>query len=631
MVENARSLDKSKTKEQLIYDLQSLRQKTTDSDRLLNDILAMYKEAPIGLCVFDQKLRFRHINNWLAEINGVPAEEHLGHSIFEILPDVAQGIEQQLLRVFETGDPIIGGKVEAETPAHPGIKMVYQHSYYPLKLDGTTVVGVSCVVEDITKRIRAEQELHEVLNDLEDRVEKRTRQFKNANTRLQEEIRERKKSEELLAHQANHDALTELVNRREFERRAEGLLSSSKHNGDNHVLCFMDLDQFKVVNDTCNHDAGDEILRQVSSVLAGKMRKRDTLARLGGDEFGILMEHCSLQHAYRVVKTLQMALQDYQFIWGKHKFKIGLSIGMVDITKDTNTIAEALKQADGACYLSKEQGRGRINIYRSEDAGLIRRQAETRMVEKLYRAIEENQLHLYAQPILPLDGSSEVHHEILLRMRDEEENVLSPSDFLSAAERYSLMVILDLWVIERCFNCLENNTDFQKSNNFCSINLSGQSLTDLRILILIKEKLRETGVQGNKICFEITETSAISNLNEAVKFISTLKKLGCRFALDDFGSGLSSFAYLKKLPVDFIKIDGAFVKNIANDPVDCSIVKSINEIGHLMGKRTIAEGVEDEEALEMLTEIGVDYIQGFFVGHPSPIGASTWIDNRCPS
>jgi len=755
MAENAKCLDKSKTKGQLIRDLQSLRQNTADSDRLLNDILAMYKEVPIGLCVFDHNLRFRHINSWLAEINGVSAEEHLGHSIFEILPDVAQGVEQQLLQVLETGVPITGGTVEAETPAHPGIKMVYQHNYYPLKSDNTTIVGVSCVVENVTDRIRAEQELHKVLNGLEDRIAKRTHQLNNTNTLLLKEISERKKTEnllkrnekkfrtvlesaydgiimlkadgkfelvnekllqmsgymrdeligqpveilipekssdqvqarkkhfnkiesrkidtgmdlhllckdgkilpvdislssievdgevttiavirdiserkksvELLVHQANHDALTGLINRREFERRAEHLLSSCKHNKDKHVLCFMDLDQFKLVNDTCNHAAGDEMLRQISSLLANMIRNRDTLARLGGDEFGLLMEHCSLQNAYRVSKALQVAIQDYQFIWNKHKFKIGVSIGIVAITKDTRTIAETIKQADEACYLSKEQGRNCINIYQSGDAELVRHQIETQLIECLYQSIEENLFFLYAQPILSLDGNADEHHEVLLRMQDEKGNIISPRDFLPVAERYSLMVKIDLWVIENIFNLLSSNILFQTHNDFCSVNLSGQSLTDLEILRLITKKLSETGIPGNKICFEITETTAIKNLNAAVKFISTLKNLGCRFALDDFGSGLSSFAYLKILPVDFIKIDGIFIKNIATDSIDYSMVKSINEISHLMDKETVAKGVENEDTLEKLTEIGVDYIQGYIVGNPSPIGATTWIDNK---
>jgi len=323
-----------------------------------------------------------------------------------------------------------------------------------------------------------------------------------------------------------------------------------------------------------------------------------------------------------------VAIQDYQFIWNKHKFKIGESIGIVAITKDTRTIAETIKQADEACYLSKEQGRNCINIYQSGDAELVRHQIETQLIECLYQSIEENLFFLYAQPILSLDGNADEHHEVLLRMQDEKGNIISPRDFLPVAERYSLMVKIDLWVIENIFNLLSSNILFQTHNDFCSVNLSGQSLTDLEILRLITKKLSETGIPGNKICFEITETTAIKNLNAAVKFISTLKNLGCRFALDDFGSGLSSFAYLKILPVDFIKIDGIFIKNIATDSIDYSMVKSINEISHLMDKETVAKGVENEDTLEKLTEIGVDYIQGYIVGNPSPIGATTWIDNK---
>lgn len=429
----------------------------------------------------------------------------------------------------------------------------------------------------------------------------------------------RKQTEAQLTFHASHDALTGLVNRREFERRTERLLLTVRQDKDNHALCFMDLDQFKVINDTCGHTAGDEMLRQLSSALQRVVRKRDTLARLGGDEFGVLMEHCSLDDAHRVATSLQKAIQDYQFAWEGRSFKVGVSIGLVPITESTPNLTLLLRDADAACYMAKDKGRNRIHVYRAEDAESALRHGEMQWVARLSHALEEDRFCLYAQAIVPLDGSKESHYEFLLRMIDEKGEVIPPGAFLPAAERYNLISKIDHWVIEKSFGLMSDNPAFLKQINFCSINLSGQSLTDPEILKFILSLLDNSEFQGEKICFEITETAAISNLNMATKFISTLKKLGCRFALDDFGSGLSSFAYLKNLPVDYLKIDGMFVKDIVDDPIDHAMVKSINEIGHVMGMKTIAEFVENDVIKGMLKEIGVNYAQGYGIGKPQPI------------
>jgi diguanylate cyclase (GGDEF)-like protein/PAS domain S-box-containing protein len=439
---------------------------------------------------------------------------------------------------------------------------------------------------------------------------------------ITQDITETKRAERKLNYQASHDNLTGLINRQEFERRAEGLLSTINIDQEEHVLCFMDLDQFKVVNDTCGHIAGDEMLRQLSSILNTAVRKRDTLARLGGDEFGVLMEHCSIEDAHRVASSIQNAIQDYQFSWEERIFKVSVSIGLVAFNETTPNFTELLKNADAACYLSKEAGRNRIHIYNAEDRESVKRQGEMQWVERINRALEQERFILYAQPIESFSSNSRKHFEFLIRMIDESGETVAPGAFLPAAERYNLMSRIDKWVINNTFKLINENTVSINDIEFFSINISGQSITDPEILKLIIKKLDESNINGNKFCFEITETAAISNLSTALKFINSLKAKGCRFALDDFGSGLSSFGYLKKLPVDYLKIDGMFVKDIVDDPIDHAMVKSINEIGHVMGMKTIAEFVENDMIKGMLKEIGVDYVQGYGVGKPEPLEKS---------
>ncbi|GEM_PF-928808 len=434
------------------------------------------------------------------------------------------------------------------------------------------------------------------------------------------DITERKKAEIKLTHQASHDSLTGLINRREFERRTQRLLSSIKNDNTKHALCFMDLDQFKVVNDTCGHSAGDELLRQLTSALQSTVRHRDTLARLGGDEFGVLMEHCSLDQAYRVAAAILKGVQDYQFSWEGHSFKIGVSLGLVEITEDTTNLSEILMHADAACYAAKDSGRNRIHVYRPDDTNLVQRQGEMQWVARIHQALNENKFCLYAQTILSLrDDVPGNHYELLIRMTNDDGNIIPPGAFLPAAERYNVISKIDRWVIETAFSQLENNPNFMQKMNFFSINLSGQSLAEQDFLDFVLTTMDKSTIDAEKICFEITETAAIANLGIAVKFISTLKTRGCLFALDDFGSGLSSFGYLKNLQVDYLKIDGMFVKDIVDDPIDYAMVKSINEIGQVMGLQTIAEFVENDKITGLLSEIGVNYVQGYGVGKPKAL------------
>jgi diguanylate cyclase (GGDEF)-like protein/hemerythrin-like metal-binding protein/PAS domain S-box-containing protein len=424
---------------------------------------------------------------------------------------------------------------------------------------------------------------------------------------------------EKISYQASHDSLTGLINRQEFERRVTRLLSTVEPDKHEHALCFMDLDQFKVVNDTCGHQAGDELLRQLSSLLQNVVRKRDTLGRLGGDEFGVLMEHCSLKNAQRLAESLQKVVHEFQFRWQEHAFKIGVSIGLVSINETVPNMTELMQKADAACYVAKDLGRNRIHVYHDKDENLVKRHGEMLWVERIQKALEKDRFCLYAQPIVPLDNNNnEKHYELLLRMENNKGELFSPSAYLPAAERYDLISQLDNWVIETAFKLLAEHPVFLSQVESIAINLSGHSLSKYETLNFITSQLDKYQIEGSKICFEITETAAISNLSNATRFISKLKKLNCRFSLDDFGSGLSSFGYLKSLPVDYLKIDGMFVKNIVSDSIDHAMVKSINEIGHVMNMKTIAEFVENDEIKGMVREIGIDYGQGFGIGKPLP-------------
>jgi diguanylate cyclase (GGDEF)-like protein/PAS domain S-box-containing protein len=435
---------------------------------------------------------------------------------------------------------------------------------------------------------------------------------------IQDDVTHEYELTEKLSYQASHDVLTGLINRHEFERRIERLLATLKQEPGIHALCFMDLDQFKVVNDTCGHAAGDELLRQLSTLLQNTVRHRDTLARLGGDEFGILMEHCSLDDAHRVANSILQAVQDFQFSWDDYSFKLGVSIGLVSIADTSPNLTELLKHADAACYVAKDNGRNRIHVHDIDDSEIAQRHGEMQWVTRINKALQENRFCLYAQVIVPLSDNNAKHYEFLIRMIDEQGKTIPPGAFLPSAERYNLITKLDYWVIEAVFELLENNPEFLKQVDFCSINLSGQSLTDMSFQDHVVEKFTRTSIPPGKICFEITETAAITNLSTASLFIAKMKVLGCQFALDDFGSGLSSFGYLKNLTVDYLKIDGMFVKNIVDDPIDRAMVKSINEIGQVMGMKTIAEFVENDAIQDILLDIGVNFAQGYGLGKPIP-------------
>ncbi|MCF6338185.1 MAG: EAL domain-containing protein [Gammaproteobacteria bacterium] len=426
-------------------------------------------------------------------------------------------------------------------------------------------------------------------------------------------------AEATIHHLAYHDQLTGLVNRNEFDRHLNNALDSAKCNNLSHVLLYLDLDQFKVINDTCGHQAGDELLSQLALLLREEVRGNDILARLGGDEFGLLLENCPLDKAKVIAEDLRELVSDFRFVWRDKSFSIGVSIGMAKITKDAQGADEVLGAADIACYAAKDMGRDRVHVYKDDDSELLRRQTEMQWVSRIKDALEEGRFVLHQQQMRSLsrlNGTIQCA-EFLVRMLDEQDNIIMPGAFIPAAERYGIMPLLDRWVVRSAIAYLaENLSENEKNDSIFFINLSGGSLSDNDFSTYIRQQITHYNIPPELLCFEITETAAISNLSEAVKFINEVRGFGCQFALDDFGSGLSSFSYLKTLPVDYLKIDGSFVRDIEIDPMNFAIVQAINEIGHVAGLHTIAEFVENEKTLESLRGIGVDFVQGYCIARP---------------
>jgi diguanylate cyclase (GGDEF)-like protein/PAS domain S-box-containing protein len=552
------------------------------SEEALNDsekkFYGLLENDPDGMLIVNEKGTIEIVNKQLEMLTGYTPEELIGEKVEVLIPERFK--DHELHRNEYMADPhlrYMGEGIELFVQRRDGSEFPAEISLCPL--DTKKGLNVSVSIRDVS---------------------------------------ERKKIDELVSYQANHDALTGLVNRQEFERRTERLLSTVKQDKGVHALCYLDLDQFKVVNDTFGHTAGDEMLRQVSSLLSKTIRHRDTLARLGGDEFGVLMEHCPFDDAHKVTTSILTAINDFQFEWEGQLFRVSVSIGLVAISEKTASLTKLLRDAETACYVAKDKGRNCIHVSQVEDVETAQRHGEMQWVAHINQALEEDRFCLYAQAIEPLDGSTGKHYELLIRMVDCKGKIIPPGSFLPAAERYNLIEQLDRWVIKKAFNYLAENSEFLQQDDFISINLSGLSLARNDFLGFIINQFEKTGINSEKVCLEITETAAISNLGTAMKFISTLKVFGCSFALDDFGSGLSSFGYLKNLPVDYLKIDGMFVKDIVDDPIDFAMVESINTIGQVMGMKTIAEFVENDDIKSMLKDIGVNYAQGYGIDKPKP-------------
>ena len=434
-----------------------------------------------------------------------------------------------------------------------------------------------------------------------------------------------------LAHQASRDELTGLLNRREFERQLGDLLAIDFAARGRHAIMYLDLDQLKIVNDRGGHAAGDQLIRQLGALLQQRVRKGDVLARLGGDEFGVILKDCGAENAARIAETMREMIFETRFIWEGRSFSTGISIGLITELEHFTSVSDLMKVADAACFIAKEKGRNRVHLYCADDYELSLRHREIEWFARIEDAFDQHRFCLHAQRIVPAasDDERKQHVEILLRMLDAEGNLIAPMSFIPAAERYNLMPKIDRWVIGTAFSILAGafSLGVDRGGVTCAINISGASLEDELFFDFIVEQQRRTAVPFSAICFEITETAAISNLPKAAEFIIRLRSVGCSFSLDDFGAGMASFGYLKHLPVDFLKIDGSFVKDMMNNPIDFAMVESINHIGHVMHKKTIAEFVENDSIFCALQKMGVDYAQGFGIGKPEPFHAQYLLDN----
>jgi diguanylate cyclase (GGDEF)-like protein/PAS domain S-box-containing protein len=526
-----------------------------------------------------------YLNPVAEALTGWTTQEAMGlplSSVFHIVNEMTDEIAPNPVELVLHSEKISGLAESTSLIQRGGTRIPIEDSAAPIRDAQGTLLGVVLVFHDVTQARKMAAEM---------------------------------------THQATHDALTGLINRREFERRLERAIDSGKHQDAQHSMLYLDLDQFKIVNDTCGHVAGDELLRQLTAVMQEKLRKGDTLARLGGDEFGVLLENCSTEPANRIADLLRRTVGEFHFTWLDKTFPIGVSIGLVTFSNGGVALADILRMADAACYVAKDTGRNRIHVYTPGDKEVAQRSGEMGWISRIQKALDEQRLVLYSQKILALGSTPDAgeHYEVLLRMHDEEGVLIPPMAFIPAAERYGLMPLLDRWVIQTAFALQAQRQALGTPLGTCAINLSGTTICDDYFLEFVKDQFARHHVAPQSICFEVTETAAITNLSQAATLIRDLKALGCRFALDDFGSGMSSFAYLKYLPVDYLKIDGAFVKNMLDDPIDYAMVESINHIGHVMGIETIAEFAENEGIVNALQKIGVNFAQGYGVEVPRPI------------
>jgi diguanylate cyclase (GGDEF)-like protein len=422
--------------------------------------------------------------------------------------------------------------------------------------------------------------------------------------------------------QAHHDALTSLCNRTEFENRLQYVIDKAKQKNTEHALCFLDLDQFKIINDTCGHKAGDQMLIKLSQLIQGKIREHDTLGRLGGDEFGLLIEKCSLSKAIEIAEGLVNLVKKYEFAWEGRTFRVGVSIGLVHITNRSRDATALMSEADIACYAAKDMGRNRVHVHAFNDEHVKKIHQELSWVADIETSIKDQRFKLYAQPIVPVDPSMKTRSmfEILLRLKDDAGNIISPGAYIPAAERFGLMRAVDIWVAAEVIKEIEiihKRGDYETPLAF--INLSANSIIDKGFCDYILTLIKDHDIPDNSICFEITETAAIKNIEQAKDFMLHLKKANCLFALDDFGTGMASFSYLKNLPVDYLKIDGSFVNKMDENTVDQAMVAAIHQIGQVMSIQTIAEHVENEASMANLKNIGIAYAQGYHICKPMPL------------
>ena len=538
----------------------------------------LFEHLPVVAFALGPNLEIRQANRLAAEIFGCARTELMARSFLDFCaPDERAMAEQTLLGAFVQPGRPLSWEIEHRAPGGETFRMRQHGRVAPHA--GGNVLLLTC--EDITQTDRQRQ---------------------------------------AYSYQSTHDELTGLANRKTLEARLQRVLESAHSEATEHALAILDIDQFRVINETLGHDAGDELLRQVARLLEATGRKRDTLARIGGDDYAWLLEDCPLREATLGLETARSAVEACEFEWLGRRMPVSVSIGVVRLDRFCDSPLSAMGMADAACYAARDAGRNRVHVYEFDDEKAVSRHSQMRWVTRINDALRDNRFELCLQRILPLvdEGLGE-HYEVLVRMRDERGEMILPGQFLPAAERYHLAGRIDRWVVGNTLDWLKANPGVLERLKLCAINLSGQSLGNDRMLAYILERLERTGVPPQKLCFEVTETAAVADIMQATRFMNILRSRGCSFSLDDFGSGFSSFGYLKHLPVDILKIDGSFVREIAHSSVDLAMVKSINEMGHLLGKKTVAEFVEDEVALDLLRVVKVDYVQGYAFGRPIPM------------
>jgi diguanylate cyclase (GGDEF)-like protein/PAS domain S-box-containing protein len=536
-----------------------------------------------GVITTDREGRIEYLNPVAEQLSGWRGAEARGATIMNVLrlrDEVTHNeIENPLLRCLRE-DKVINFGEHSVLINRLGQEIAIQDSAAPIRDRNGRTVGAVVVFRDVTKE----------------------RRLKRA-----------------LSFQASHDALTGLINRREFDNRLQAALQGARDGEGTHALLYVDLDQFKVVNDTCGHSAGDRLLRDVTALLQQQVRSADVIARLGGDEFGILVQHCSIEQATRIAEAIRQSVRDYRFTWEQNAASIGASIGVVEITRDSESVATLMSAADIACYAAKDAGRNRVHVY---DAGEVSgRHREMYWVSRVTRAVDDNRLELEYQLIKPTSAATAalpMFCELLVRLRGDDGELILPGEFIPAAERYNIIGTVDRWVVERAVGILKDIIDAGREPPLLAVNLSGNSICERSFLDLVLSLVEDPRI-GRCLCFEITESAVITSLSQAVYFMQELRKRGCRFALDDFGSGLSSFHYLKTLPVDFLKVDGQFFGGATPDLVDRSMVEAISKVAAALGIATIAERVESAEAFERLTALGINFAQGHFLARPEAL------------
>ncbi len=538
----------------------------------------------------DAEGRIDYINLAGEALLGQRFEQVAGKTFAEVASLVDEADRRSLgdpvRKALTTGGRVTMGRRAVLVPVNAGPERSVEISVTPLRFDGKDIVGLVLVLHD-TSELRG-----------------LTRQ---------------------MTYQASHDALTGLVNRREFERRLQEAMDSAQTGDIGHALCYLDLDRFKVVNDTCGHTAGDNMLREVASLIREAVRDSDTVGRIGGDEFALLLAGCPLEKARQIADDVVRSVNDYRFVWKDKIFNIGVSIGLVEIGRDAGSLEDIMSSADSACYVAKKQGGLHVHVYSAREEANARHSGEIHWLQKLQSALRDNKFELYYQPIVHAraGGLRGPALEVFVRLQGENGQPAAPSgEFIRAAERYRLMPHVDRWVVQAVLAALGRGGLKLPPGRSVAINIAGQTLGDSEFLEFVVDCFDHTGANPGDICFEVTESSVVANLDHAHRFIAVLHGMGCEFALDDFGSGLSSFSTLRTLPMDYLKIDGSFINNLAADTVNQAMVAAMIELSRSLNFRIVAEQVEDQLSLDTVTDMGIDFVQGFVVGRPQPLSVS---------